>query len=188
MKFWSRHKQDNGRRGAVQEQVRSNQLQTAPARYCCSDLTSIPFGTGHHLVYNKLNRSAQVLSSEMAELLNHCRSLLTLDEHAAEYQRSLAPNPSGTDRYWVESIRGQLSELVAAGLLVSDAEILKSEATVKSEYVIPEELLKGRGLAEARHLSKRLVYKFGQLLYWWPEMMAAARKLRAQSQRLAMPI
>jgi len=29
---------------------------------------------------------------------------------------------------------------------------------------------------------------FGQLLYWWPEDLEAARVLRAQGHRLAQPV
>ncbi len=56
------------------------------------------------------------------------------------------------------------------------------------DYVVPQDLLEDRGLDEARKLSQRLVLNFGQLLCWWPEIVEAARDLRAQGQRLAAPI
>jgi len=56
------------------------------------------------------------------------------------------------------------------------------------DYVVPQDLLEDRAIDEARKLSQRLVLNFGQLLYWWPEIVEAARDLRAQGQRLAAPI
>jgi hypothetical protein len=48
----------------------------------------------------------------------------------------------------------------------------------------PRDLLGGRSVDEARHLTKHLIFKFGQLLYWWPEIVASAKQLRAQGTRL----
>jgi hypothetical protein len=58
----------------------------------------------------------------------------------------------------------------------------------KNEYVIPEELWKEHSLEEARQLSQQIVFKFGQLLYWWPELVESARELRSRSQRLAIAV
>ena len=63
-----------------------------------------------------------------------------------------------------------------------------SEAMTRSDYVIPDDVRPGRSSDEARHLSRQLVYQFGELLYWWSEIKGAARKLRASGQRLAIPV
>jgi hypothetical protein len=123
MKLWSRSKKIEHPSAQELDQEQSAQSQTL--RYCCTDLITTSFGSQHHLAYNKLNRSAQLLSSEEADLLNRCRHLQTLDEHAWEYQRSLAPSAGGSDRFWIESIKEQLIELVNAGFLISEQEILK---------------------------------------------------------------
>ncbi len=39
---------------------------------------------------------------------------------------------------------------------------------------------------EARILGKDLVFKFGQLLLWWPDIVQAAKQLRWQGKRLAV--
>ncbi len=54
------------------------------------------------------------------------------------------------------------------------------------DYLVPRDLLENRSAEEARKLSQRLVSKFGELLYWWPEIVNAAKTLRAKGQRLAV--
>lgn len=123
MKFWSRNK--NSEQQLVKESSPEQQSQIEVLRYCCNDLITMPFDNQYHLAYNKLNHAVRLLSPEATELLNRCRQLQTLDEHAYEYQRSLAASIGGSDRLWIESIKEQLTELVSVGLLISDQEILK---------------------------------------------------------------
>ena len=52
----------------------------------------------------------------------------------------------------------------------------------------PQDLLEGRSVDEARQLAKRLIVKFGHLLYWWPEIFAAAKSLRARGIRLGVTL
>ncbi|MDQ3666520.1 MAG: hypothetical protein M3410_08060 [Acidobacteriota bacterium] len=52
----------------------------------------------------------------------------------------------------------------------------------------PNDLFEGRSADEAHHLTKRLIFKFGQLLYWWPEIVASAKRLRAQGTRLGVTL
>jgi len=61
-------------------------------------------------------------------------------------------------------------------------------AMADPDYLVPGDLLENRSAEEARKLSQRLVLKFGQLLYWWPEIVNAARNLRAKGQRLATAV
>lgn len=64
---------------------------------------------------------------------------------------------------------------------------LRSALTTES-FIIPRDLLDGRSPDEARKVSQRLVFKFGQLLYHWPELVEAAKTLRARGRRLAVPV
>jgi hypothetical protein len=65
---------------------------------------------------------------------------------------------------------------------------LVCQALMRPDYWIPLDLVSGRGLEETQALAQRLVYKFGQLLYWWPDMVEAARDLRTQGHRMAVPV
>jgi hypothetical protein len=56
----------------------------------------------------------------------------------------------------------------------------------RDDYAIPLDLLtSGRTMGEARLLAQRLVWKFGELLRLWPEMVETARVLRTRNCRLA---
>jgi hypothetical protein len=55
----------------------------------------------------------------------------------------------------------------------------------RDDYLVPRDLRRGRSLEAARELTQRLVLNFGQLLLAWPEMVEAARALRARGHRLA---
>jgi hypothetical protein len=65
--------------------------------------------------------------------------------------------------------------------------ILRQSMT-RRDYWVPLDLIEGRSIDEVRELTQRLVFNFGQLLYWWPEIIEVARDLRAQGQRLAKPV
>jgi hypothetical protein len=62
------------------------------------------------------------------------------------------------------------------------------QARARRDAHLPLDLLYGHAPVEARRLTRRLVEMFGRLLYWWPELFEAARRLRAQGQRLAQPV
>lgn len=76
--------------------------------------------------------------------------------------------------YWVDDLQKQVEAL--------------REAMTQPHYVVPLDLRLERDIEEARLLSQELVWKFGQLLSAWPEVIRAARRLRAQGRRLAVPI
>jgi FkbH-like protein len=61
---------------------------------------------------------------------------------------------------------------------------LLCQSLTRDDYFIPLDLVQGRNLDEARQLAQRLVLKFGQLLYWWPEMIEVTKELRHQGERL----
>jgi hypothetical protein len=62
------------------------------------------------------------------------------------------------------------------------------QSIVKEEYSLPLEILYGRSVPEARDLIRRLIRNFGKLLSEWPDIVEAARSLRAQGHSLARPI
>ena len=62
------------------------------------------------------------------------------------------------------------------------------QASAREDYCIPLDLVVGRSRTETRELTRRLVFKFGQLLYSWPEMVEAAGRLRSGGERLAQPV
>ena len=61
-------------------------------------------------------------------------------------------------------------------------------ALIKDDFVVPKDLLGRRNAEEARKLSQQLVFKFGQLLYHWPEIIASARALRDRERRLSVAL
>jgi hypothetical protein len=74
-------------------------------------------------------------------------------------------------KYWVDDVERYI-------------ETLRVSLSNKQSF-IPLDLLYGRDLSDARNLTRRLVHKFGRLMYWWPETMQASRSLRSQGHRLA---
>jgi len=80
----------------------------------------------------------------------------------------------GSPAFWANDVRKYL-------------DILRQTQASEAPRV-PLELAHGRSLDQARALAQRLALRFGQLVYWWPEMVAAARDLRAQGHRLARPV
>jgi hypothetical protein len=71
--------------------------------------------------------------------------------------------------------------------VVKHIDVLR-RSLVHEVYKPPQDLLEGRSVDEARHLTKRLILKFGQLLYRWPEIVASAKRLRAQGTRLGVTL
>ena len=62
------------------------------------------------------------------------------------------------------------------------------ESFKRAEVSVPLDLLRAGGLDEAREMTQRLVFKFGQLLRWWPQIVETARKLKREEYSLARPI
>jgi hypothetical protein len=63
-----------------------------------------------------------------------------------------------------------------------------TNAITQPDYVIPQDLLDGRSPEEARRLSQRLVRRFGELLAAWPDIVEAAKSLRARGIRAALAV
>ncbi len=53
---------------------------------------------------------------------------------------------------------------------------------------LPSELVKGRTEQEARALGQQVVGRFGALLAAWPDIVAAAKRMRARGERLAQKV
>ncbi|MGH7554665.1 MAG: hypothetical protein ACREMQ_16810, partial [Longimicrobiales bacterium] len=61
-------------------------------------------------------------------------------------------------------------------------------SVARKDYFVPLDLMLGRNGSSAQELSQRLVFKFGQLLYWWADIAAVAKMLKAREQGLASPV
>jgi hypothetical protein len=48
----------------------------------------------------------------------------------------------------------------------------------EDNFIIPERLLVDRSPEEALKLMKNFIYKFGQLLHCWPELVQAAKEIK----------
>jgi hypothetical protein len=89
-----------------------------------------------------------------------------MEEHLVAYQES--------PEFWANDCKKYL-------------DILR-QALMRADYCLPLDLVDSSNGSEPRLLAQELVLKFGQLLYWWPEIVESARELRAQGQRLARQI
>jgi hypothetical protein len=94
-------------------------MVTAYERYRCADIESFPVGNNSELIYSRINRSAKILPSNVAELLYSCRTFETLEDHARKRCHELQ-----LDQKQIDLIRSQLSKLVGDGFLISYRYIL----------------------------------------------------------------
>lgn len=62
---------------------------------------------------------------------------------------------------------------------------LISRASSAEDHLVPRDLRQGRDAVAASLLTQELVAKFGEVLRAWPEMVAAAKRLRVKGCRLA---
>ncbi len=100
------------------------------------------------------------LLSEAAAFISHLESRINTSERRL--------------RSWVNDIERYIDVL--------------RKSTLGEGFDVPMDLLYSRRLDAARSLAQRLVLRFGELLYWWPEMVDVARKLRAEGERVAQPV
>jgi hypothetical protein len=74
----------------------------------------------------------------------------------------------GSPQYWCQDVFNRIEVL---------------QAYAQSEHIdIPTVLLSGRDPVVARDLCRRLVRQFGELLFWWPEIIDAAKELQDNGQ------
>jgi hypothetical protein len=88
-------------------------------------------------------------------------------------EEELASNKDAPD-FWSHDVAKQI-ELLRQSLL-------------EEVYQPPKDLLDGRSNDEARRLTQRLILKFGELLYWWPQIVVTAKSLRADGVRLGVAL
>lgn len=74
--------------------------------------------------------------------------------------------------YWVKDVEDSLSSV--------------REAILKKEFIVPHDLIDKHGFEGARNLAPRLIFKFGQLLYYWPDMIEATKSFRLRNKRLGI--
>jgi hypothetical protein len=77
-------------------------------------------------------------------------------------------------RYWADDVQKYAT--------------LLRQAQANRDYSVPLDLVPGRSVDAARQLTRDLVRRFGELLYWWPQIVATAKKLRASGHRLGVEL
>jgi hypothetical protein len=65
---------------------------------------------------------------------------------------------------------------------------LRREAIARPDFAVPLDLSVGRDAAAARALSRRFVRRYGELIEWWPDLVAAATRLREAGAVPARPL
>jgi hypothetical protein len=83
------------------------------------DLTRFPLGGDRELVYSPLTRAAHALPAFAVALVQNCRTLASLQEHAARIGRE---HNLGPDQ--CRAVHEQLRDLAQAGLLTSRADLV----------------------------------------------------------------
>lgn len=80
----------------------------------------------------------------------------------------------GAPKFWADDVSRQIAAL--------------GQALARDDYFVAEDLRANRSDDEARRLAQRLIHRFGQLLYWWPRMVAAAETLRVAGERISVAL
>lgn len=60
------------------------------------------------------------------------------------------------------------------------------ETLIKDLYLVPQDVAEGREPIEIRRQTQRLIYRFGELIYCWQDIVNGAKRLRAQNCRPAI--
>jgi len=94
-------------------------------------------------------------------------------DHACRLETDLRFH-RGVPVYWAEHLRTYLDTLI--------------RALSNRDYIVPDDLSRLSSAEEARALTRVLVRGFGRLLCWWPEIVEAAKDLRARGRRLAREV
>ncbi len=107
-------------------------------------------------------------SSEFEEFIK-IKWLAQLSQYIDYLEGTLAIYNYAPD-YWAEDVAAHIETVRAQS--ISDA------------LIMPSDLLEGRSEEESKKLFQKLVYKFGELLIWWPEIVRLAKMLRAEGKGL----
>ncbi len=62
------------------------------------------------------------------------------------------------------------------------------ETLVKDPYFVPQDVAEGREPIEIRRQAQRLIYRFGELIYWWQGIVNGAKRLRVRNCRPAINV
>jgi hypothetical protein len=81
---------------------------------------------------------------------------------------------SGEPEYWAADVRSHIES--------------SRRAILDNDGFIPADLRDGRSREQALELTRRLVSKYGKLLYLWPEITSASRELRGQGRGIAQRV
>lgn len=76
--------------------------------------------------------------------------------------------------YWATDVRKYITML--------------RQALMHKDYWVPLDLVDGKNLDATKQLAQRIVYRFGQLLFWWPALVQATRELRSLGCRLGVSV
>lgn len=79
-----------------------------------------------------------------------------------------------TPGYWAEDAEAYLDTVTTA--------------VTSKDYLVPQDAIESVGFDQAREYSKRLVFKFGELLYWWAAITDTTRRLKLEGERIALPV
>jgi hypothetical protein len=126
-------------------------------------------------------------ATRLADLGEHLRWLGSLDYPDVETR--LRTQQQFRNFAFLTALRGQLHTYRASPTYwaddVSRMIDLISRASSADDHLIPRDLRQGRDAGAARLLSQDLVAKYGEILFAWPAMVAAAKRLRDKGCRLA---
>ena len=76
--------------------------------------------------------------------------------------------------FWARDLRKYVGEL--------------KTALTNQDYFVPMDLPDGRSKTWKKDVTQRLVFKYGQLLFWWPRIMATTMELQLQETTLTAAI
>lgn len=93
----------------------------------------------------------------------HSAYLSTMETHLQTYQSSSA--------VWATNLRNHLENI--------------TQAITEADYVVPQTLLQGRTEESAKNLLRTIVFRFGELLWWWPRIDQTARICCRRSKLVA---
>lgn len=62
------------------------------------------------------------------------------------------------------------------------------EAMLEDDFYVPADIKPGRTREDALELTRKLTFKFGELLHWWPQLVEASRELKSQHKELAIEL
>src|SRR5262249_38674555 len=77
-------------------------------------------------------------------------------------------------QFWVDDVKAFLSN--------------RRDRLLAQEVCLPHDLCERRDPAKVMEIAQQLVYRFGQLLHLWPDILESARVLRAEGYALAKPV